>query len=254
MPGIALKRLRGLQDPSVNSGECVGSAVTVPARDALILQTQSGVANGTLLWLGGTLAWSNPTGATQYQLQVAPANNDGPGINIIRNAETSFVLQPPVLGAGPYVMLPGMSYTWRVRATSKPSFAPENDPLWGPWSAARTFRTPARDSSGLRPIIPSNGGAAGASPQRLQWDNLDKDVFYYEIQVSGDTRFDPDPASATSFVWWNLVHGGVTSPPNTWTTPALEAGTTYYWRVRPRRVQGDGTPVAWSQAWSFKAQ
>src|SRR5712691_4562414 len=33
------------------------------------------------------LAWDLPPGATQYHLEVSPINDDGPGINLIRNAE-----------------------------------------------------------------------------------------------------------------------------------------------------------------------
>ncbi len=50
------------------------------------------------------------------------------------------------------------------------------------------------------------------------------------------------------------IHGGETSPRNSWTVPdsaKLDPNKNYYWRVRPR-VQGDGTEVAWSPAWSFK--
>ena len=40
---------------------------------------------------------------------------------------------------------------------------------------------------------------------------------------------------------------------NTWAVPAgaLETATKYYWRVRPR-VQGDGTPIAWSSHFTFE--
>ena len=41
------------------------------------------------------LTWSLPEAATQYQLQVEPANGDGPGVNIIRNAENSFTMLAP---------------------------------------------------------------------------------------------------------------------------------------------------------------
>ena len=56
-------------------------------------------------------------------------------------------------------------------------------------------------------------------------------------------------------VYGALVHGGATSPANTYAIPAafpLEAGASYYWRVRPR-IQGDGAPVAWPGPWSFQA-
>lgn len=67
--------------------------------------------------------------------------------------------------------------------------------------------------------------------------------------MSPDANFGAQGAVAS--VWHNLVHGGVSNPLNSWLTPQLQANTTYYWRVRPR-VQGDGTPVAWSSGWSFR--
>lgn len=41
-PSLTLRRISGTQDPAVNSGAPVGSAVTVPERDALILLTADG--------------------------------------------------------------------------------------------------------------------------------------------------------------------------------------------------------------------
>jgi hypothetical protein len=104
----------------------------------------------------------------------------------------------------------------------------------------------------MQPLTPVNGAVlADAGPATLRWSHPSPAVFYYEVQVSGDSRFDPNPATATSFVWWNLIHGGVTNPPNSWQTPALEPGKTYFWRVRPR-IQGDGDPVAWSSTFTFQ--
>mgnify|MGYP003350094709 CR=1 FL=1 len=87
----------------------------------------------------------------------------------------------------------------------------------------------------------------------LQWSDPATADFYYEVQLSTDSQFRSDPATAVASVYTNLVHGGITFPVNTWTVPAnapLRSGTVYHWRMRPR-VQGDGTPVAWSTASSF---
>ncbi|MCX6020981.1 MAG: thermonuclease family protein, partial [Chloroflexi bacterium] len=205
-------------------------------------------AGARLPGLEAALSWSLPTGTTQEQLQVLPANNDGPGVNLIRNAKGSFTVPPPPTW---YVMLPGMSYTWRVRVTDKATFASEDDPAWGPWSEVRTFRTPAPSSEGIVPVAPPNGSQLTAvGPITVQWAHPNPSIFYYEIQVSGDPLFNDNPATAVSFVWSNLVHGGVTNPPNSWRTPALQPTQRYYWRVRPR-VQGDGTPVAWGPIFCF---
>ncbi len=211
----------------------------------------AGPPNGsTLTNLGADLSWTLPAGSTQYQMQVLPANNDGPAINLIRNADTGFKLQPPVLGQGPYVMLPGMTYNWRIRATSFNGPIDEKSPNWGEWSS-KTFKTPAPTSNGLQPVQPAAGASVAAGqPVTLQWEHPDKGLFYWEVEVSGDTRFDMNPATATTFVWFNLVHGGVGAVHNSWQAPALTSGGTYYWRGRPR-IQGDGTPVEWGPTWRF---
>ena len=51
-------------------------------------------ANGTVLPGIGpvTLSWNNPAGATQYQVQLTPYKDDGPGINLIRSPDTSTYL------------------------------------------------------------------------------------------------------------------------------------------------------------------
>jgi hypothetical protein len=36
-----------------------------------------------------------------------------------------------------------------------------------------------------------------------------------------------------------------------WLSQALQAATTYWWRVRPR-IQGDGTPLPWTEPWFIR--
>lgn len=207
-----------------------------------------GPADGaTLEGLGTTLSWSNPPDTTQYQLQVAPFNNDGPGVNVIRNAESSFVGPAPPEWYG---LLPDMLYFWRVRTTTATTTPAEADwTAWGSW----TFRTPRVTSATIDAVSPAQGAVVSSRMPALTWAITNLQSFYYEVQVSKDASFNTNPATATAMVYWVLLHGGVTSPPNSYAIPAsfpLEVGTTYYWRVRPR-VQGAGTPVAWSATWSF---
>lgn len=199
--------------------------------------------------MGFTLNWLPVAGATQYHVQVTPFNNDGPGVNLILGPETTLSLPVPNATTGPFILLPDMSYRWRVRASVKAEFAPEADPSWGAWSEERTFRTPAPPPTGLRLVEPADGASVGVGGVRLRWSHTDASLFYWEVQVSATADFDTNPATATSFVWWNLVHGGVSQPRSSWITPPLPVGT-YYWRVRPR-VQGDGLPVAWSATRRF---
>lgn len=204
------------------------------------------------------LKWDHDPDTVQYQIQVTPANNDGPGINLIIGRPDwvqgeSYLLEPPTIGQGMYVLLPGMTYSWRVRSTNAKVSVTESDPSWGPWSQPGRFRTPAPTSAGLSAVSPAPGAVVSRAGVALRWEHSNTALFYWEVQVSQDRTFTTDPATATADVWWMYVHGGITTPTNSWTTPALEPGKTYYWRVRPR-VQGDGRPVTWGPVWSFTSQ
>ena len=223
-----------------------GSALAAAPPAATLSSPTNGV---TLTSFGTTLFWSNPPGVTQLQLQVVPANNEGPGIDLhIGSQATSFLIpQPPQW----YGLLPDMTYTWRIRVSNANVFANVNNPSWSPW-AERGFRTPSVSSVATRPSAPSNGWAVSTLTPVLTWTGR-SDVFYYEVQLSKDRFFNTDPATASASVYWALVHGGVSNPANSYVVPPgapLEDATPYYWRVRPR-VQGDGKPMDWSQPSSF---
>ncbi len=128
-----------------------------------------------------------------------------------------------------------------------------DDPSWSPWAEA-SFRSPAVAGSIVSPAAPAQGVTVATRTPALHWASSRSDVFYYELQLSKDATFNTDPAIATAMVYSALIHGGVSSPPNSYAVPAgapLEPGISYYWRVRPR-VQGDGTPLAWPASWSFR--
>ncbi|MCX6020679.1 MAG: hypothetical protein NTZ05_02910, partial [Chloroflexi bacterium] len=118
-----------------------------------------------------TLSWVNTAGAVQYQVQVVPVGNDGPGINLIIGdpatvASGAFVIAPPVFGQGNYIILPGATYTWRVRTTSNAGSVTENDPTWGPWSEMRSFTTPRPTAGSIRDFKAAfNNGTATVSWQ-----------------------------------------------------------------------------------------
>ncbi len=216
--------------------------------------------------LAPALSWVNPPGTTQYQIQVLPAANaftgqpDGPGMDIIIAdqalvQQASYQVRAPLLGEGNYVMLPGMTYTWRVRTATAQEALSVTDSRWGPWSS-RTFRSPLPSSTTISAVAPADESTVESLTPSLQWSNSDKRVFYYEIQLSKDRSFNTDPGSATAAVFWEVRHGGESDPLDSYTVRpqfALEAATTYFWRVRPR-VQGDAPQegVAWSQTLSFR--
>ncbi|GEM_PF-2844568 len=224
---------------------------------ALAAPTLRSPGNGTLLQNMGaiTLSFELPTGSTQYHLQATPFRGDGPGVNLIRNAETSFTLQPPTLGIGPYVMLPGMTYTWRIRATDATTRISDTSPLWGDWTDEWSFTTPPPSSASVHPQDPPLGVKVTSLTPTLSWSDDNPYIFYYEIQVSKDILFDTNPFTANAPVYENRIHGGESRPFNSWAVPTsypLEQGCRYYWRVRPR-VQGNGTPVNWGQSFWFDA-
>ena len=205
----------------------------------------------TLTTFGPNLTWTNPANATQVHVQVIPANNDGPGVNLyFGSAVSSLQIPPPPEWYG---LLPGMTYTWRVRASDATTGVGLEDASWST-VAERKFKTPSVDSSVISLKSPNHGNFTLSRTPTFQWESSRKDVFYWEVQVSKDPTFELDPAKATAMVYNVLLHGGVTNPPNSYAIPAgfpLEEGTVYYWRARPR-VQGDGTPVAWSKAALFR--
>ncbi len=205
------------------------------------------------------LRWLVPGGTTQFHLRVVPANNDGPGINLIISdqaevAKGEYQVAAPDMAAGSnFVLLPGMSYRWEVRVSNATRALDENASEWGPWSRG-DFRTPGPSSATISAASPGPGSRVGSLTPALTWNNSDNRIFYYEVQLSRNASFDVDPATATAPVYWELVHGGVSQPANTYKVREsfpLEPGATYFWRVRPR-VQGDGAPVEWSQTWSFQ--
>ncbi|MEK7215129.1 MAG: CAP domain-containing protein [Chloroflexota bacterium] len=230
----------------LGAGPAPAVMAAAPAPPALYYPTNAAVLES----LGTTLTWGPPTGATQVHIQVLPANNDGPGLDLhLGSPETSLrVPEPP----GWYGLLPDMGYTWRVRASNATSIAAPADPSWSAWSQ-RAFRTPRRDGGLITGVAPLNGFAVDTLTPTMAWADGQRDLFYYEVRVSRDPSFNTDPATAIAPVYSALLHGGVTAPANSYGVPQvapLENNTTYFWQVRPR-VQGDGTAVAWSPSYRF---
>ena len=197
------------------------------------------------------LTWVKPDDAVLQQVQVIPAHNDGPGVNVVLGAETTELYLP--MAPEWYGLLPGMSYVWRVRSSSTMA-DPASNAGWSEW-AVRRFRTPSVDATSITQVSPIAGATVDTLTPTLVWTERAQGVFYYEVQLSRDPLFNTNPATAVAPVYWNLVHGGQTTPPNSYTVPAnapLAAGQVHHWRVRPR-IQGDGVPVAWSAPASFTA-
>ena len=80
--------------------------------------------------LAPLLVWTPPESATQYHIQLVPFKNDGPGINLIRDTEASYQVRAPEMSGRNYVILPGMTYTWRIRTTTQNRAMGEDDSVW----------------------------------------------------------------------------------------------------------------------------
>ena len=157
--------------------------------------TLGGPEEGAVLpGFGPTLSWTNPPETTQYHLQIVPFNNDGPGVDIVRNAETSFAVPAPPAWYG---LLPDMTYAWRVRTTAVARPPTElTEAVWSVWSAG-SFRTPAVSLDTIRRVQPEMNGVVESLTSTLTWANSNEAVFYYEVQVSKDPGFGPN-----AFLYW----------------------------------------------------
>ena len=204
--------------------------------------------------MGPLLQWTQPPRTTWFQVQVIPFNEDGPGINLVIGdgalvqAAQYQVLGPNFGSADPnYVLLPDMTYLWRVRTSTVLTNPTEAD--WSAW-AVSSFKTPPASSSTITRVAPPLYGEVRTFTPTLTWANSNPAVFYYEVQLSKDFEFGPN-----AFLYSEYVHGGASTPPNSYVVPEafpLEAGAIYYWRVRPR-IQGDGDPLPWSRTYVFQA-
>lgn len=231
-------------------------SVAPPAGSVSTPQPSLPLNGSQLPGVGTTLSWNNPAGSTQIQIQVTPLNNDGPAINLIFGSPIqSYDVPAPVFGTGPYVMLPGATYTWRLRASNAVTAIGEGDSSWGPWSDPRTFSAAPPNAGTIQLVEPINGKAITDTTPTLSWKDGNPAMFYYEIQMSSDKNF--GEAGIVASVFWNLIHGGVATPNNTWTVPdafAVAKGT-YFWRIR-QRVQatpkgGTETGIPWSPIQTF---
>ncbi|MCG3773790.1 MAG: Murein hydrolase activator NlpD [Nitrospira sp.] len=211
-------------------------------------QSCIGLAPGDRLWRGRDieqedlidgpvrLTWRVPSLASSYHLQVRPLNDDGPGVDMIISdpamvASGRYEISSPRLGQGNYLLLPGATYSWRVRFTNGMSLLDLD--LWTPWSEWQWFRTLSPKSLTLK-VDNANDISRDKTPT-IRWTDSNPTDFYYEVQLSSDIKFRRE-SDAIAPVFWNLVHGGEAKPLNSWTVPdayALSPGT-YYVRVRQR--------------------
>ncbi|MCE9672096.1 endopeptidase [Myxococcus stipitatus] len=188
-------------------GPCVPPTA---ARLALPLDGAVGVA------LSAVLDWDDVAGATTYEVQVA---TDAAFTSVVRSATS--------LAASTWTVTPalttGTPYFWRVRAVS------ECGP--GAWATGFGFTTTSASCTPpAAPTLtrPAPGATDVALSPVLDWSDA-SGAATYEVQVATDAAFTSVVRSATALT------------ASTWTvTPALSAGTQYYWRVRAVAACGAG--------------
>lgn len=117
------------------------------------------------------------------------------------------------------------TYYWRVRSV--------NGTLRGPWSPTWTFTTEAPTLHPPRLIVPGNNSHEVSAPIHAMWHRVAN-------AVSFEVEYDVQQSMATAR---RVVTADTTMP-----FGDLQAGTTYYWRVRSIDPNG---PSAWSPTYWF---
>jgi CSLREA domain-containing protein len=158
-----------------------------------------------------------------YQIQVATSN-----------AFTTIVHDNNVAGItnsqdNTAVLSPATTYYWRVRSFNTLGHA-------SAWSTVRSVRI---KFAGPTLTSPSDGVTVSDLIPTFTWDAV-SGATDYTIQVSKDNTLNFSP----------LVFSRTATSPTYTHTANLQAGTTYYWRVRVRRPNTYG-PGDWSEVFTF---
>ncbi|MFP4369369.1 MAG: FG-GAP-like repeat-containing protein [Candidatus Kapaibacterium sp.] len=121
-------------------------------------------------------------------------------------------------------------YFWQVRAN--------NEDVHSPWSEVYSFNTLDFPDEPLL-TIPANNATGVKSRPQFHWEDVPGAVSYH-IQISGNEAFTNifKEAEQVSINRYQLIQ-------------KLEAGSTYYWRVRGNNAVGSGD---WSEIFSFTTE
>jgi trimeric autotransporter adhesin len=171
------------------------------------------------------LSWTASSGATQYWVMKTEgfAGCDFGKAKVATVTGTSYTDSE---------VTNGRQYCYSVVAAS-------SNACYSPASTC-VCATPACASPTTPALVsPASGSTGVAFSPVLDWNDVSGVT--YEVQVSTNSTFTSIVASAS-----NLTTSA-------WTvSPALNANTTYYWRVRT--ASGCGGTSAWSSTWSFTTQ
>jgi hypothetical protein len=173
--------------------------------------------------------WVSVTGASNYTLQISKNNTFTMIVNTATVMTSNYT---------PAVDLPrNMTLYWRVRANGANPSA---------FSATRSFST---GNSPSTPVLlsPANNVLSPTNTPVLQWKlvtlGAGTTFDHFQLQVADDPAFGSPLVDDTGLTTNSLT--------NTLTvSPALTAGTTYYWRVRAFETLGDVS--GWSSVWKIR--
>ncbi|HEX5041331.1 MAG TPA: S8 family serine peptidase [Candidatus Polarisedimenticolaceae bacterium] len=161
-----------------------------------------------------------PNGVVYYPWTLDPSSPASPAVRTARNTRDNIeqvLVDNPTAG------------TWSIEVTGY------NVPQ-GPQSFSITASSALCPTATPLLSAPPDGATGLPTAPVLDWEDL-PDALSYQVQVATDAAFTSVVASpSVTAGFWNV-------------TPALNAGTTYYWRVRS--VDSCGTTSPWSAARSF---
>jgi len=174
-----------------------------------------------------TFSWPRPsTNVTNYNLDIY---TDAAGLNrVTRYTWTTAPYAPgpeAMVTMGPYQptdqtnfveYVSGRTYYWRARVSS---------PIYSAWSPMRTIIIEAGAASVPTIGSPANGETDASATPAFSWSPV-VGATMYEFQLSADASF-ALPSIATT----KLASTGIQPDVN------LDAGTTYFWRVRSLEPQ-----------------
>lgn len=167
------------------------------------------------------LVWTNVDGASSYEAQVATDEGFSDIIAQWENLSDVQVTSPN--------LAVGTTYFWRVRSRSSAGASA--------WATPFQFTTEQGAQQLAAPILtaPANGATARPVDVRLVWSTV-TEAAGYDVQV------------ATDIDYQNVTLDQVNVAGTFLDANSLAHGTTYFWRVRSRRSDGQST---WSESFSF---
>lgn len=184
------------------------------------------------------LSWQSVAGATSYWLQVSPDLRFWTAV-IDRSGMTDTSYEVPLTPSAPLLQESSIYY-WRVSATG-PGGSSD-------WSPGWRFLTPpvpqpqlvTVNRAPLSPALKSPGDQQTVrdTTPRLEWQEpaFTDSSLRYNLQLAKDAEFKV------------LVTDQTALTGTRYDVPALEANTTYYWRVSGTNANGTS---GWSEAWAF---